>query len=421
MNATTARARVRRLGFAAVLAALLGLAACGGDGGGETPGPAPGGYPHASEPIGTLKQSYDGVLSPELAVNTFRNTDRWFPTRRIAAGGTAHPLPRASASLDRVNFFSNGSPVDLPTYLEMNRVAGLLVLKNGRIANETYRYGNSDRTRWISMSVAKSILSTLIGAAVKDGSIASIDDPVIKYVPRLAGSAYDGATVRHLLMMASGVRWNETYADPASDRRKLLDLQVAQRPGSALDFLAGLPREAAPGTRHNYASGDSYVLGEVLAAATKKPLTTYLSEKLWSRYAMEADANWWLMSPDGMEWAAGGINATLRDFGRFGQFIVDDGVIGTERVLPDGWVAEAGSPKVLSNGTAIDYGYQWYMAQGASRADGAFVAIGIHGQYIYVNRKERVVIVVLGAQPLPSGGGMVSTTAFFDAVVAALR
>lgn len=423
MNVAIARTSRRRFGLAAALALAWGLVACGGGGGGGDGSPAPGagGYPHASEFIGSVRELYDGTLSPERTVNTLRNADRLFPTRPVPAGGTAHPLPRAPVALTQVNFVSNGSPVDLQAYLDGNRVAGLLVLKDGRIANETYRYGNTERTRWTSMSVAKSILSTLVGAAVKDGSIASIDDPVVRYVPRLAGTAFDGATVRHLLVMASGVRWDETYANAGSDRRQLLELQIAQRPGAVLDFLARLPRQAAPGTRHNYAAADTQILGEVLAAATKKPLATYLSEKLWARYGMEAEANWWLLSPDGMEYAPGGINATLRDFGRFGQFIVDDGMIGAERVLPEGWVAEAGSPKVLGGGTAVDYGYLWYMAPGASRADGAFVAVGIHGQYIYVNRKERVVIVVLGAQPQPSGGGTVSTTAFFDAVVAALR
>lgn len=421
MNVATPRTPRRLYAMAALLAMVLGVCACGGGGDGAAPTVATNGYPHASEPIGTLREVYDGVLQPDLAVNTFRNMDRLLPTRRVAAGGTAFPLPRAPVPLDQVNFLSNGSTVDLQTYLALNRVAGLLVLKNGRIVNETYRYGNSDRTRWMSMSVAKSILSTLVGAAVKEGAIASIDDPVVKYVPRLAATAFDGVTVRNLLMMASGARWNEAYSDPSSDRRQLLDLQIAQRPGAAMDLIARLPREAAPGSRHNYSGADAHVLGEVLAAATKKPLATYLSDKLWSRYAMEADANWWLLSPDGMEYAAGGINATLRDFGRFGQFILDDGMIGGERVLPEGWVAQAGSPKVLGDGTAIDYGYLWYMAQGSSRADGAFVAVGINGQYIYVNRKERVVIVVLGAQPQPSGGGLVSTTAFFDAVAAALR
>lgn len=424
-SSRTKTALTRRWATGTLLATLLALGSCGGGGGGADEGsisnPGDPSYPHASERIGTVRQIYDGTLSLDLAINTFRNTDRLFPTRRIATGGAAYPLPRAAVPLTDVRFAGGGGTTGLQTYLDGNRVAGLLVLKDGKIVNETYRYGNTERTRWISMSVAKSIVSTLIGAAVKDGSIASIDDAVTKYVPRLVGSAYDGVTVRQVLMMSSGVRWNETYTDPASDRRQLLDVQIAQQPGAAMDLMARLPRQAAPGSVNNYSTGETQVAGEVLHGAIKKPLANYLSEKIWSRVGMEAEANWWLLSPDGMEVGGSGINATLRDYGRFGQFILNDGMVGNERVVPQGWIAEATSPKTLSTGAALDYGYLWWMAAGASRADAAFVAIGINGQYIYINRKEKVVIVVLGAQPQPSGGGLVNPTVFFDAVVAALR
>lgn len=421
----TTTAVTRRWAACAALATLLSLGACGGGGGDQvgsgTPNPGDPSYPHSSEPIGSVRQIYDGVLPPDMAINTFRNTDRLFPTRRIATRAAAYPLPRAAVPLNDVRFAAGGGTAGLQTYLDGNRVAGLLVLKDGKIANETYRYGNTERTRWMSMSVAKSIVSTLIGAAVKDGHIASIDDPVTRYVPRLVGSAYDGVTVRQVLMMSSGVRWNETYTDPSSDRRQLLEVQIAQKPGAAMDLMARLPRQAAPGSVNNYSTGETQVAGEVLHGAIKKPLGNYLSEKIWSRFGMEAEANWWLLSPDGMEVGGSGINATLRDYGRFGQFILNDGMIGNERIVPEGWIAEATSPKTLGTGAALDYGYLWWMAGGASRADAAFVAIGINGQYIYVNRKERVVIVVLGAQPQPSGGGAVNPTVFFDAVVAALK
>jgi len=167
----------------------------GGSGTGNDPGTGSG-YPHASEPIGTVRQIYDGALSPDLAVNTYRNIDRLFPTRTIEPGGTPYALAMAATQLTQLNFTVGTATYKLADFMSTNRVAGLLVLKDGKIANETYQYGNTQKTRWMSMSVAKSITSTLIGAAVKDGYIASIDDPVVKYVPRLAGSAYDGATVR---------------------------------------------------------------------------------------------------------------------------------------------------------------------------------------------------------------------------------
>jgi len=420
------RHRAGRIGSTVLLAAVLALGACGGGGGSSSAGVGGGGgggYPHASEPIGTVRQIYDGALTPELAITTFRNIDRLFPTRSIPAGGAPYPMPRAPTQLEQVRLTSNGSAYDLHLhdYMAYNRVSGLLILKDGKIVHETYQYGNTERTRWMSMSIAKSITSTLIGAAVKDGHIASIDDPVTKYVPRLVGSAYDGVTVRHVLMMASGVQWNETYTDPTSDRRRLLEVQIGQTPGAAMDLMASLPREAPPGSRNNYNTGETQVAGEVLYGATRKPLAQYLSEKIWSRFAMEADANWWLASPGGMEIGGSGISATLRDYGRFGLFIMNDGMIGGERVVPEGWVAEAGSPKTLSTGAALNYGYLWWIAGGESRADGAFFATGIHGQNIFINRKEKVVIVTLGAWPQPTGGEVIGNTAFFAAVVAALK
>lgn len=208
---------------ALLIATAMLIAACGGGGGGAAlpivgippanggaPNPGdgnPSGYPHASEPIGTVRQIYDGALSPDLAVNTYRNIDRLFPTRTIEPGATPSALPSAGSRLTQVSFMVGAATYSLAEFMSVNRVAGLLILKDGKIANETYQYGNTLRTRWMSMSVAKSITSTLIGAAVKDGYIASIDDPVIKYVPRLAGSAYDGVTVRNVMMMASGARW----------------------------------------------------------------------------------------------------------------------------------------------------------------------------------------------------------------------
>lgn len=380
------------------------------------------GYPHALESIGTVRQIYDGALSPELAVNTYRNIDRLFPTRTVEPGGTPSALPAAAARLTQVNFTVSAARYSLADFMSVNRVAGLLILKDGKIVHETYQYGNTQRTRWMSMSVAKSITSTLIGAAVKDGYIASIDDQVTKYVRRLVGSAYDGATVRNVMMMASGAQWNETYTNPNSDRRQLLEAQISQKPGSAMDLMSKLPRAAAPGSVYNYSTGETQVAGEIVYNAVKKPLAQYLSEKIWSKAGMEAQANWWLDSPNGVEIGGSGISATLRDYGRFGLFVMNDGVAAGQQVVPVGWVTEAGTPKVLTGGNSINYGYLWWIPpSGPSAADGAFYANGIMGQQIYVNRKEKVVIVVWGAQTDPAGNGTLPVVPFFDAVVAALK
>lgn len=379
-------------------------------------------YPHATEPIGTVRQVYDGTLTPALAVNTFRNIDRLFPTRVIPRARRPLPLPPAATSLTRVTFVDQGRRYDLEDYLRLNRVAGLLVLDHGRITLERYRFGNTRRTRWMSMSIAKSITSTLIGAAVRQGFIASLSDPVTRYVPSLAGSAYDGVTIRDVLTMSSGVRWNETYTDPASDRRQLLEAQISQVPGAALAVMRSLPRAAEPGTVNNYNTGETQVAAEILRGAVGRPLATYLSERIWGRVGMEADADWWLDSPDGVEIGGSGFSATLRDYGRFGLFVLDGGVAGEDSILPAGWVSEATTPKVLRNGTPLDYGYLWWTGTtAAARRDSAFTAEGIYGQFLYVNPAAQVVIVVWSARATPTGGTVIDDRVFFDAVTDALR
>lgn len=378
-------------------------------------------YPHSSEPIGTVRQIYDGVLSPELAANTFRNIDRLFPVRTVARSASPMPLPPAFTPLTDVRFSNGGKNYDLDDYLKLNRVAGMLVLHGGRIKLEKYRLGNTERTRWMSMSIAKSITSTLIGAALKDGHIASLDDPVTRYAPALAGSGYDGSTVRDILMMASGVKWSETYTDPASDRRRLLEGQISQVPGSLTGVMKALPRIAEPGTVNNYNTGETQVAAEILRNAVGRPLSAYLHDRIWSRFGMEADANWWLDSPDGIEIGGSGFSATLRDYGRFGLFVLNGGIAGGEAILPDGWIAEATTPKVLSGGKPLDYGYLWWTGYTEpARRERAFVAEGIHGQFVYVNPVANVVIVVLSALPRPTGGGAIDDYEFFDAVTHAV-
>lgn len=368
----------------------------------------------AAEQIGSIRQVYEGTLPLPLEVNTFRHIDRVFPSAVVQHGGRAFPLPRASTQLRDVSFLSGGQALHLADYVRLNRVAGLLVLKDGQIALEQYQFGNTPDTRWVSFSVVKSITSTLAAAAVQDRLIGGLDDSVTKYLPQLRGSGYDGATVRNLLQMASGVRWNEAYTDPGSDRRKMLDLQSAQKPGALLQFMATLPRAAQPGAEWNYNTGETFVLGALVRAAVKRPLSQYLGEKIWSRFAMEADATWWTESPGGTEFGGSGFAATLRDYGRFGQFVLAGGVAGGAPVVPRGWFPDAGQPKRVG-GRLVPYGYMWW-----PEPDGAFRAFGIFGQSIYINPARHVVIVVWSAQPKPTGSAQASDSGFFTGVLQAL-
>ncbi|WP_166839238.1 serine hydrolase domain-containing protein [Rheinheimera pleomorphica] len=373
-------------------------------------------YRHATEDIGTVRQIYDGKLYPDIQVNTFRNIDRLFPTRTVARGNAVSELPLSKQPLQDFAYSVDDQTYDLYDVLSMNRVSGLLIIQNGEILFEQYLLGNGPDTRWMSMSVVKSITATLIGAAIQDGFIRSIDDPIVNYLPRFKGSAYDGVTVKHLLQMSSGVAWNETYTDPASDRRRMLEAQLSQQPGAILDLMASLPRAAMPGTVWNYSTGETQLAGALVRAATGKPVAQYLSEKIWSKLGMQADANWWLQSPDGLEIGGSGLSATLRDYARLGLFWLNDGVITTDgkpqRVLPKGWMQAASSRQKIG-GKTVDYGYMLWPLHGNS-----YAAEGIFGQYLFVDPDKQLVVAMWSAQSKPLYRAGLNEYAFLQALSA---
>jgi CubicO group peptidase (beta-lactamase class C family) len=370
------------------------------------------GYRHDGEPIGTVREIYDGRLYPDLQVNTFRNIDRLFPTRTIRRGTAVRPLREQARDLHDFRLEWRGQSYDLYDVVSLNRVSGLLVLKDGAVRFEHYFLGNDAATRWMSMSVVKSMTAALIGAAIQDGLIASLDDPVTRYLPRFENTAYDGVTIRQLLTMTSGVAWNETYTDPTSDRRRMLEAQIAQRPGAILDLMATLPRAAEPGTRWNYSTGETQLAGALVAAVSGKPVADYLSDKIWSPMGMESDATWWLDAPGGLEIGGSGLSATLRDYARFGQFLLQDGVIEGSRVLPEGWMQEAAARRVVA-GEEVEYGYMLWPLHGRS-----YAAIGIFGQFVFVDPASRLVVAMWSAQPKPVGREGIDEYVFLEALSA---
>ena len=360
----------------------------------------------AAEKIGSAENFL--MLPPEEQPGSFRNTDKLFATRTFRHGASPFALPPARAPLTGISYRIDGKTLDLGDFLRRNRVSGLLIIDHGGIALERYGLGNDESSRWNSFSVGKSVVSTLVGAAVQDGSITSIEDPVVKYLPQLKGSAYEGATIRNLLQMSSGVKWNEDYRQRDSDIGTLLKCVAAKKAGCIIGFMAKLPRAAAPGTVFNYNTGETHLIGLIVSAATHKTLSDYLSEKIWSRFGMESDGYWTLESEDGVEMAGGSLGMTLRDYGRFGEFILGGGRAGGAQILPSDWVAQASHPRAdsaqvgfgkLEPGDPDGYGYQWWVFPPVEPHAGAFQAEGIFGQFIYINPTAQVVAVVWSAWP----------------------
>lgn len=370
--------------------------------------------------------------TPENQAATYRNQDQVWPVRRIPRGSAVRPLPPHGRSLEDLTWRLGDLSVSVAAFMERRRTAGLLILKGGEIALERYGMGNGPESLWSSFSTAKSVTGTLAGAALHDGAIGSLDDPCDLHVPRLKGSAYEGVTIRNLLRMCSGVAWREDYDPEAgSEVQRLGRAMARRRPGAVLDLLCDLPRAHPQGTVFNYSTGDSLVLAAVVAAATGRPLADYLAERVWGPAGMEADGHWQLESEDGLEMGGFGISARLRDMGRFGLMMLEDGVLGDgRRVLPGGWRDLAGRPDCDATGFGRlgpddpgGYGYHWWATPPAPGVhDGVFAAVGAFGQLIYINPGEQVVAVFQSAWRTPydlAASG--ETVTLLRAAVRALR
>jgi CubicO group peptidase (beta-lactamase class C family) len=325
--------------------------------------------------------------------------------------GVAHELP-AGASLEP-RFADGGT---LEAYVAAHHVAGIMVVQDGRVRLERYGLGATANTRWTSFSVAKSFTSTLVGAALRDGSIHSLDDKVTRYIPELAAGAYRDVTVRQLLTMTSGVRWNEDYVDPKSDVAMMYE--GARQPGVPLlvSYMAPLPREFAPGARWVYKTGETDLIGILVTRATGKTLAAYLSEKIWKPYGMASDALWLKDEVDGTEAGGSGVSATLADYARLGQFLLDGGIANGKPVLADGWIADATRKHADIGVPGRGYGYQWWTYD-----NGAFAGIGIFGQLLYVDPARHLVIVQMAAWPVATNDEQArARTAFVQSVIAGL-
>ncbi len=311
---------------------------------------------------------------------TFRALDRipfLSKSRKITAGKNVYPLPVGEPL---------GAGVDVDSYMKDQRAAALLILQDGKIRFEKYGLGFGPDGRWTSFSVAKSFTSTLVGAAIKDGYIKSINDKVSDYIPDLKGSVYDDVTIKQLLTMTSGVKWDENYGDPKSDVA-LFNAHKAE-PGVdvTVSYMRKLKRDVPPGTKWVYKTGETNLIGVLVSSATKKTLSDYLSEKIWQPFSMEYDASW-LLGSTGHEISGCCMQASTRDFARFGLFILGGGVAGGKPVLPDGWIAEATTKYADTNRAEHGYGYQWW-----TFSDGSFAARGIFGQGIFIDPKRKLVI-----------------------------
>ena len=333
----------------------------------------------------TRLMAVNTLFEPDRIVRNFSDMRALFHTV---------PVPRGSGP---VSDLPQGPRMELPgavtPWIEARAVTSLLVLHEGRIVHETYRLGTDPEDRRIGWSVAKSFLSALFGVIEAEGAIASLDDPVTDYVPRLAGTAYDGVSIRHLLEMTSGVAFDEDYLDYGSDINRMGRILAL---GGTMDgFAASLTeRVGAPGAAWRYVSIDTHVLAMVLRAATGRDLPSLLSEKIIAPLGV-ARAPYYITDGQGVAFALGGLNMTTRDYARFGLMIARGGRANGAQVVPRDWVRASTTPKAPTPPGGLRYGYQWWIPENGP--DGVVLARGIYGQYIYIDPGRDVVIVMTGA------------------------
>ena len=295
----------------------------------------------------------------------------------IEARGTAFPIPRGEAI---------SIPMNVGIYMREQRTAGLVIIQDGKLRLEEYGLGFDANGQWTSFSVAKSFTSTLVGAAIKDGFINSIEDKVSDYIPNLKGSAYDDVSIKQLLTMTSGVRWNEDYEDKNSDVALFNEHTAEPGVDATVSYMRTLSREAPAGDKWVYKTGETNLIGVLVSSATGKTLSAYLSEKIWAPFGMEHNGSW-LLGSTGHEISGCCIQASTRDFARFGQFMLAGAQIDGKPVLPEKWIAAATTRQADIGHPGKGYGYQWWTDD-----DGSFAAQGIFGQGIFIDPKRKLVI-----------------------------
>lgn len=339
----------------------------------------------------SLDRETRGLLA---AMPTDRDVLMWNQDQRDAAFRAMDRLPvlaKASTMAPSATPLPlpAGKPLTIPgvdAYLAKQRAAGIVILQDGKVRFERYGLGFDASGRWTSFSVAKSFTSTLVGAAIQDGYIKSLDDKVSQYIPGLRGSAYDDVSIRQLLTMSSGVQWNEDYEDPNSDVARFNNARPEPGMDATVSYMRRLPRAHPPGVVWHYNTGETNLIGVLVSSATKKPLAQYLQEKVWQPAGMEAQGTW-LLGASGHEIAGCCIQAATRDFARFGLFVLANGKVGDKQIVPVDWFAQATTRQKDIGEPGRGYGFQWWTYD-----DGSVAAQGIFGQGIFIDPRRKLVI-----------------------------
>ena len=340
-----------------------------------------------------------------------------FPTSKLSHSSKPLVFKKGAPLELPSNFIFEDKVVKVDEYLSRTDTSALLILKDGKISYENYWLTGGKNVQWISMSVAKSFISALIGIAIDQGHIKSLEDEVTDYVSQLKNSAYDNVRIKDILQMSSGASWNEDYSDPNSDINR--SSKIFAIGGSLDEFSASLKKELKPGSYNRYNSTDTQVLGMLLREATRTSVTKYMQEMLWHPMGAQ-DSGYWILDSKNMEMAYAGFNATARDYAKLGELYRLGGKINGKQIIPSDWVkasVKPDAPHLMPGDNPLSdfplgYGYQWWVPD----LSGDFSAIGVYNQFIYVSPKSNMVIVKLSANSIYGTSEALSTLSELEAI-----
>ncbi len=366
----------------------------------------------ASEAPPAIQELRRRMLDADVNTLTFHNMDQIFWTRTVPRAGPVWALPTQTTPLS-FSYAFGGEELTPEAFLERTYTNALLVMKDGVIRSEIYRNNTGPDTRFISFSMAKSITSMLVGLALSEGRIGSLDDPIDDYIPELDDSAYAGVSIRQILEMRSGVDYEERYdfdnpGVAAANHNNSLVLNLTR----FADAACVVPTKSEPGSVFEYKTLDTAVLGWLVENATGMSAASYMASRIWQSLGAEADGYFIMDGAPGVgrEFTGAGFNATLRDYGRLGQMVLDGGVADGRRVLPADWVAQSTAPSHPET-EAGGYGLQWWTAANSN----AFYALGLQGQFIYIDPDSRTVVVKLSYFPPGDETSTLESLAFMQA------
>ena len=371
-----------------------------------------------SQPSDAILKVRQRFLDADINTLTFHNIDEIFETRRVPTAGPVWEIPIRPASLD-FTYKYNGKTLPAEDFAERTYTNAILIIKDGKIVFERYLNQTNENTHFLSMSTAKSITSVLVGMAIADGAITSVNDPIVKYIPELKNSGYADVTIRQALMMRSGCNWDERYDfNKATPMSELHNGAIVENRFRFTSPALSLKSIHTPGKQFNYSTVETGVLGWVLERSVGKPVEDYMAERWWKKAGMQSYGFWIADGKPGVGKVVNGMgfNAVLRDYGRIGLMMLHNGKANGQRLLPDAWVRESTVPDKLNEpiypGSNMGYQYQWWTLTDSD----AYLAIGLQGQYIFVDPAADTVVIKLSYYPPGDMKAENETIAFFRAV-----